>query len=510
MLKYKSKCFALIEIIIVTMLLLGMNVSAVEEKSSTTPIQVAISPSLIDLTISDSIEIKTSVNSTTITPFLVTNNNKVGVIKLINLELKEFSPYDVVSFDTDFTKLKIDSNKMSIKYQTHDFINTYTTIESINPEQTLNMLLSAKVSISSVAKTEKLAEFIPTFQFDDSSIDYNIIYNYESGTPASVTNIPYKDYSNYYDEYCIDYGVVDLTDVYKVSQTGLDFGSWELYLDEKPYEKTDHYRDIVINKDMQRAVSAQLYYIGDELITPSFDLLKKTELQQQYKKTDETFRIPVIDRDGYIFEGWYNNPEFSGVPITHIKKGSVSDISLYAKFEILPPKTYTIDIGSYYNSSHSQYESTLPYKYEATSVIFDRGIPDLSGMEYEDVSKNKDGSVIAYIDNNKVVHFVSDGIIALEENAEGMFADWQVTSINFNGNIDTSKAKNMRDMFTSCFILTSLDLSDFNTSNVEIMAGMFYGASSLESLNVSNWDVSKVIDWSYTFEGCPAPKPPWY
>jgi surface protein len=62
----------------------------------------------------------------------------------------------------------------------------------------------------------------------------------------------------------------------------------------------------------------------------------------------------------------------------------------------------------------------------------------------------------------------------------------------------------MKNMFTKCSNLTSLDVSNFDTSNVTNMYGMFDECDSLISLDLSNFDFGKVknvnffIDLSYT------------
>ena len=75
---------------------------------------------------------------------------------------------------------------------------------------------------------------------------------------------------------------------------------------------------------------------------------------------------------------------------------------------------------------------------------------------------------------------------------------------------DTSNVTTMNSMFSYCFGLTILDLSNFNTSNVTDMASMFSWCNSLESLNLSNFDMSNVIVNELAtcnncmFEGCNA------
>ena len=57
-------------------------------------------------------------------------------------------------------------------------------------------------------------------------------------------------------------------------------------------------------------------------------------------------------------------------------------------------------------------------------------------------------------------------------------------------------------MFSNCFSLTSLNLSNFNTQNVTNMNYMFYGCSSLTSLNLSNFNTQKVTNMGSMFQNC--------
>ena len=69
-------------------------------------------------------------------------------------------------------------------------------------------------------------------------------------------------------------------------------------------------------------------------------------------------------------------------------------------------------------------------------------------------------------------------------------------------NFNTSNVTDMSYMFENCSKLTSLDLSNFNTSNVTNISGMFMRCSSLTSLNLSNFDTSKVTNMYGMFYSC--------
>ena len=83
-----------------------------------------------------------------------------------------------------------------------------------------------------------------------------------------------------------------------------------------------------------------------------------------------------------------------------------------------------------------------------------------------------------------------------------MFCDcYSLKYINLS-NINTINVENMSRMFYECSSLTSLNLSNFNTNNVQDMSYMFYYCSSLTYLNISNFNTINVKDMSYMFCGC--------
>lgn len=53
---------------------------------------------------------------------------------------------------------------------------------------------------------------------------------------------------------------------------------------------------------------------------------------ETYTVEDADFTLSPATKEGYIFKGWYDNPDFQGIPITEITTGTIGDIDLYAKF----------------------------------------------------------------------------------------------------------------------------------------------------------------------------------
>lgn len=89
------------------------------------------------------------------------------------------------------------------------------------------------------------------------------------------------------------------------------------------------------------------------------------------------------------------------------------------------------------------------------------------------------------------------------KNMKDMFSTCSAaTTINVSG-FDTSKVENMNDMFQSCEKLTELDLSSFDTGNVKDMGSMFQTCCELKTIYISDkWDTDKVTDSMFMFDYC--------
>ena len=152
---------------------------------------------------------------------------------------------------------------------------------------------------------------------------------------------------------------------------------------------------------------------------------------------------------------------------------------------------------------------TNAYKSKITSIITKKdNIVPTTATESWDISEARDGSVMAYVEDDgsgnntyKVTIGGKGGIIA-NESMIVYFADFaKMTSIDLSS-LDTSEVTDMSWMFSECDSLTSLDVSKFNTSEVTNMYGMFSGCNSLTNLDVSKFDTSEVTNMVEMFEGC--------
>ena len=70
-------------------------------------------------------------------------------------------------------------------------------------------------------------------------------------------------------------------------------------------------------------------------------------------------------------------------------------------------------------------------------------------------------------------------------------------------NFDTSNVFDMSAMFFNCFSLTQLDLSGFNTSIVEYMKCMFYQCKTLTTIYTSAaWKTNRILNTDDMFKEC--------
>jgi uncharacterized repeat protein (TIGR02543 family) len=66
----------------------------------------------------------------------------------------------------------------------------------------------------------------------------------------------------------------------------------------------------------------------------------------EYTVESSTIPLQEAERRGYIYEGWYDNPDFSGDPVTSIPHSSIGDRTLYAKWQVIVyPVEYVLSGG---------------------------------------------------------------------------------------------------------------------------------------------------------------------
>ena len=142
------------------------------------------------------------------------------------------------------------------------------------------------------------------------------------------------------------------------------------------------------------------------------------------------------------------------------------------------------------------------------NIYFLTTVPSDKDEPGYDVSKERDGSVLAWFDKSGGGYYdltiAADGRILLPEDCSYLFAGYSnVEAISFGECIDTSKVTNMYFMFSNCPKLINIEgLENFNTGSVTNMSGMFFIDDSLKSLDLSNFDTKEVVGLYYMFFRC--------
>ena len=130
------------------------------------------------------------------------------------------------------------------------------------------------------------------------------------------------------------------------------------------------------------------------------------------------------------------------------------------------------------------------------------GILTLNG-QLPDTSKGNNLAVLSGMAPADVKKVVIKSGTKTGTSACAMFDKFEnLTEIEGLANLDTSNATSMKEMFSLCYNLTSLDLSGFDTSSVTNMSGMFSDCYSLTALDLSGFDTSAVTNMYSMFYGC--------
>ena len=153
-----------------------------------------------------------------------------------------------------------------------------------------------------------------------------------------------------------------------------------------------------------------------------------------------------------------------------------------------------------FDSSFKNYKPTSTEKWFSycTKIKTIEGIENLITDEVTTMKEMFSGC--SALTSINMSNFNTENVTTMEEMFFGCSA---LTSINVS-NFNTENMTTMKGMFNNCKALVSLDLSSFNTANVTDMCAMFLGCAALTTLDVSTVNTAKVTDMEYMFSGCSA------
>ncbi len=227
---------------------------------------------------------------------------------------------------------------------------------------------------------------------------------------------------------------------------------------------------------------------------------------KQVKLGDNYGDLPTPTRDGYIFCGWRNAMnEYVTANTQYIIIGNEK---LTAHWR-LPISYLSSDWKSRIQGSAADtygFETvTITNSLSAVTSSLTNKISVGTNSETVTTAFNSDNffDVEAYFDDNKkTIVIYSPYTIYAPANCEKLFYNLKSLTSVITGNLNTSKATTMNNMFADCSVLATLDVSKFDTSNVTNMAHMFFGCAAVTSLAVNNFNTSKVTTMEYMFKGC--------
>ena len=175
-----------------------------------------------------------------------------------------------------------------------------------------------------------------------------------------------------------------------------------------------------------------------------------------------------------------------------------------------PIELAATEISILQRSGGSGYSGQIwEHRDSTTKIVFQNQMQPIENASYTyDMSDAKDGSIMAYVVLNEdqtthTIYIQSNASMYANPDSSYWFYHFsQLTSIEGIEYLDTSMVTNMKNMFSGCSSLLSLDLSHFNTSQVTDMSELFRDCRELVELDIRNFDTSKVTDMAQMFKEC--------
>ena len=229
--------------------------------------------------------------------------------------------------------------------------------------------------------------------------------------------------------------------------------------------------------------TAQFFFRSDESSSNYYGYYATVEWKEQQKVLSGTYQEPTTAEKDMWFDKWYTDKDCTA--------GNEFDPENVTKSQDVYAKYVETTIAS---------ETTGG----VTWKLYDNGLLKLyptngvSGTmkSFEGYSSSPWYDYKTQIKSVKIEKGVKAG-----SKCSYMFYGCDIVTADVK-ELDTSNVTDMRNMFTFCKNLTSLDIGGWNTGNVTRMNEMFYGCSMLESLDIGSWDTGNVTSMINMFRGC--------
>jgi uncharacterized repeat protein (TIGR02543 family) len=218
-----------------------------------------------------------------------------------------------------------------------------------------------------------------------TAITYTVAYNAGGGSGSTPSS------AHTYDE------AKNLT-ANGFSRAGYTFQGWSASSGATAATYTD--RQSVVNLSSTQGATVTLYAVW-EIITYTISWTPNGGTVSPANPAVYTVETPDIvfnnpERPGYAFSGWFNNSDFTGLPVTGIPRGSTGNRSYYAAWNVI---TWNISYELY--GGQNAHENPGSYTIESSTVVFRdpgrrgyafRGWYDNPGFEGDPVTTIPHGS----------------------------------------------------------------------------------------------------------------------
>ncbi len=236
------------------------------------------------------------------------------------------------------------------------------------------------------------------------------------------------------------------------------------------------------------------------------------------------YQEDTIDVDGHPYKVYTEISKYNldkrnvrkiiAAPDAVLPENCSSLLSTYSKYTISSLPQYQLPDAE---KPKASYEDRNYYRWKNLELI-DLSAADMSKVKkvnnmFEGSSnitiKMNNGNLSNVTSLNGILHNCSEGInldlsgaTFSSSGLKEVFSNCiGLKSINLSKS-NTSNITDMSSMFSGCSSLTSIKMTGMNTSNVTDMSSMFSGCSSLTSINMTGINTSNVTDMHSMFSGC--------